>query len=255
MGRTGISQEQVNAVADRIADTEGMGAVSLRRVRRELGSGSLQTIHRLLASWKAVADLKKPLPVADEVLPVRFIHPDTALDLSKVSLIGSLDQPGRADFQTCRRYEREVRCPGGQPPEGVVLINPPDFRAIAEAVGIPYARGVWYQYQGTDYKHQKKYEKHDLGWAVEASHGEHINTISDEIAKRRGPMIGQKKKAIFPDDAWPSKLDIINISNEIRKERAEICIKLDRALYDRLMARSNPVSFLAQKIEAAIIDN
>ena len=75
MGRTGISQEQVNAVADRIADTDGMAAVSLRRVRRELGTGSMQTIHRMLASWRALADLRKPAPTADQTtLPVRFMR-------------------------------------------------------------------------------------------------------------------------------------------------------------------------------------
>ena len=52
MGRPGLRQEQVSAAAARIADAEGRAAVTLRRVRKELGRGSLRTIHRMLAVWR-----------------------------------------------------------------------------------------------------------------------------------------------------------------------------------------------------------
>ena len=236
MGRIGVSQEQVAEVANRIADTEGVGAVSLRRVRRELGAGSLQTIHRHLAAWRAVADLREaavaqPLPAH---IPVRFIDPAAAVDMSKTSLIRTLEEPGRGGLF---RYAKEVKCPGGRPPDGVVTIRPPDFERIANVLGFPFAGGVWLEYKRTDYKGEKEFDKHNLGYAVEANHGEHINLVSDELSKRSGPY---------------SDNDIRDVSKAILRARAEICIQLDRDLYDMLMTCPDPVRFLSEKIEEAI---
>ena len=236
MGRTGISQEQVNAVADRIADTDGMAAVSLRRGRRELGTGSMQTIHRMLASWRALADLRKPAPTADQTtLPVRFIDPGETPDLSRVSLIGTLTD-----------HNGNINCKQGQPPDGVAIIsNSPGFAEIADTMGFPVAKAVSYEYKGI-INGQKKFETKVLGLAIEASQGEHLNYIADEY-HRCGRTLS--RDSYF---AGIQRQKVEEISRERKSARAEICIKLDRDLYDLLMARRDPVRFLAGKIEETI---
>lgn len=240
MGRPGIGYDDVATAAESIAASEGAGAVTLRRVRRELGSGSLQTIHRHLESWKTAPKERTDEEVYDSLLDKEPVQKEVAIkfippvdEFGKASLIGSIkDRNGN------------VNCRGGQPPEGVLIIDPPNGEIIARKLGLPFAKAVRYEcheWRDSYKQDRKEFEAIKLGLAFEASHAEIVTRISDEV--------------FGCNNSWELESLISRVYERIKREQIEFRVVLPRELAERLHSLSSgsvPAIKLAELIEKAL---
>jgi AcrR family transcriptional regulator len=119
----GYSREQITAAAVTIADTEGLDALSMRRVARELGAGAM-SLYRYIGSKDDLIELMMDA-VQGEIPPARTPSGDWRADLERIAeqtRDGMRRHPwlttlstGRPTFgpNTLRNFEHALRCVDG----------------------------------------------------------------------------------------------------------------------------------------------
>jgi AcrR family transcriptional regulator len=102
--RPRFSRAQIAAVALAIADAEGFGAVSMRRVATELGSGTM-SLYRYIATKTDLAALM------DDAIMAEMVLPDGALP---ADWRGALDMIARQTRAVCLRHPWAVQALQGE---------------------------------------------------------------------------------------------------------------------------------------------
>jgi hypothetical protein len=208
-----ISADSGKVNCHAIRDRDGADRVSLRRVRTELGRGSLQTIHKHLAEWRAKESLKpqtEPAPVAvqEDDLPVKFVPPYEVDEMTAAqTLTPHISKFGDVDIR------KGV-------PEGLVHIVHKDAQRICEGCGIPFAPAL-VRFQKGSGAQENEFRIRDAGYfskvytgiVVPANFADLILQMCDRI------MAGMRMQEAF---------------HTLRSEHATVTLDFRRELFDAL---------------------
>lgn len=212
MGRRGITQDDVSAIANKIATSEGRAAVTQRRVRIELGWGSLTTINRMLNVWGEDYKLVRlPYHRREEQLSVKVSSVRDLFDPDTLKLIPSISDK-----------DRKIDCTsGGLHPLVEIVPDEEDLRLVAAMLGIPQAEAITYKINEKNV-YNNAYHLNGLrnyvvlGVAFARTHANHMRGVMDELKKYYGLS---KRGEGFKDK-------VLEISNSIQQCSVDISMAL-----------------------------